>query len=145
MSDINLTFNLSWQSEVLLKILPTAFQGHILHAYEKTTVVEDLENLVIETFPLYNCRERGTCLVVNAHRPGPKLLLFFAAHRNTDSLFVWWEETDRSFLNGPTIANFTEHSHSNQIEFFGEDFVKAAAFVCEKIGAFYKERMEKAT
>ncbi len=146
MNDINLTFNLSWQSEVLLKMLPTYFQGHILDedVYEKTTVVEDLDGIVIKTFPLYNGRERGACITIDMYRSGPTLLLFFAAHRSTDSLFVWWEEAEKGFLNGPTMANFTEHSHSNQIEFFGNKFAEAAEFICEKIGEFYKARMEKA-
>ena len=144
MNDINLTFNLSWQSEVLLKMLPTYFQGHILDAYEKTTVIEDLDGIVIKTFPLYNCRERGACLTIDMYHSGTTLLLFFAAHRDNDSLFVWWEEVKKNLLNGPTMADFTKHSHSNQIEFFGNQFPEAAEFICEKIGTFYKGRMEKA-
>ena len=143
-SRIDLTFRLSWQSEALLKALGYYLECHILDAYDTSVSVEELEDLEIETFPLYNCRERGICLVVHVHRPGPKLLLFFAEHRNTDSLFVWWEEVEKVFLNGPTIEAFSDHSYRNQIEHFGDDLVKAARFICEKIGAFHKVRMERA-
>jgi len=143
-SRIDLTFNLSWQSEVLLRILQNSIECHCLEDWEKATTLEDLDDLRIETFPLYNCRERGICLVVDVYagRPSPTLLIFFAEHRNTDSLFVWCEETEKSFMNGPTINDFGEESYKYR-DMFGDDFIRAADFICERIGAFYKKHAEE--
>ncbi len=149
MKNIDLSFNLSAKAEALLRLLEEGVECIILDAYDESKTVMDLDHIDISTAPLYNCRERGICLRVGVDfgdldSRRPKLLIFFAEHRNIDSLIVWWDEVDGAFLNPPTISDFSEESYKSRIESFGDDFAKAAHFICNMIGDFHKKRMEKA-
>ena len=64
----------------------------------------------IETFPFYNCRERGITVVVS-RKPftGPYLMASFFEHRNTDSFCCWlWQADNKPFNGGPTVDDIPE-------------------------------------
>lgn len=114
---IDLTLNMTGKAEAVLAFLPRTFQG--------STSEEPVEDLpvVIKTWPLYNCRERGYVLEVrlddsNKSWSMPEkesLLIFFSEHRNTDALFLQTMTfEDRYFMNGPTLEDFTEESYNDR-------------------------------
>ena len=146
MKNIDLSFNLSSKAEALLKLLEDNVECVILDAYEGVSVaVDDLDHLEIRTAPLYNCRERGICLCVSVSvdSPSPRLLIFFAEHRNSDGLIVLWDEVNEAFLNPPTINDFSEESYKKRIESCGDDLAKAASFICNMIGDFHKRHVKE--
>ncbi len=101
--------------------------------------LQELDDLCIQTFVLHNCQENGYCLVATHGHTGRALLVFFAEHRNTDSLFVWTDEVEHPPFNGPTINDFSEESYRTR-KMFGSDFEEAANHICREIAKFYAAR-----
>jgi hypothetical protein len=148
-SDIDFTFRLSWQARALLTTIEAFAQmtevtpGHLL---------EDLEGIVVRTFPMYNGREHGITLVVEALAPG-SLLINFGEHRRSDSLFVWVQEMVHGpDMNGPTHSDFSEASYRNRdprsdvghrLDFPEGAFVPAATHIFKVIGQFYTRQAAK--
>ena len=144
MTRIDLSLNLSASSMAVLALLEDAFETITLDAYEHPKLaVADLEPIEIHAGALYNVKERGVCLRVdvelNRHdSQNPKLLIFFAEGHISHGLFVRWIETKEPLLNPPVAKHFVDAQH----EAFGDDLVRAARFICNIIGHFYKRCMD---
>jgi hypothetical protein len=49
---------------------------------------EDYYRIFIDTFPFYNCRERGIGISVNNSEISKILVIVFGEHRNSDNIFI---------------------------------------------------------
>lgn len=93
----------------------------------------------ISTFPLFNGRERGLCLVIKKPYYGQKretLLVSFGERRGGDSIFVECIVTNQMIMNGPTRDNFSEESYRNRSIFDYLDIESVCKEIESKIRAF---------
>ena len=73
-------------------------------------------DMSIQSYPYYNGRERGICLIVSEKPTDSYVLaIFFGRHCNSDHLFVQHEQIARPF-NAPSAEDktFSEHSYKNR-------------------------------
>lgn len=100
----------------------------------------DDDRVEIQTWPWYNCRERGVCLEVRASLGAETaLLITFGEGRNSDHIFIDTWTHKGFFLNPPTVAAFTDEAYARR-EYvnFGE-VGKAVKIIYVKIKAFAAE------
>lgn len=143
-AEIRLQPHVAYQAKAVMACLERAVEGTIVNerSGRDFDTLEDLEDLRIQTYVLHNCRENGYCLVATHGYGGAALLVFFAEHRNTDSLFVWTEEVKGAPFNGPSIDDFGEESYKRR-KMFGDKYEDAAEHICKEIAAFHAKRAEE--
>lgn len=66
-----------------------------------------------QTYPFYNGREKGICLVIQYKWEPECLFLSFGEHRNSDSLFLDSWKANNVF-NGMTVDDFPEVAYKNR-------------------------------
>lgn len=99
----------------------------------------------IETYPFYNCRERGISLVIShGNHSGPYLMATFFEHRNSDAFCCWlWRSEKRPFNGGPTVDEIPElvapdkYHHSFSTDAY--DFWPMVEFLHGEMASFYAE------
>lgn len=104
-------------------------KGNILNTFNP------VEGTHVLTFPFYNGREFGICLLVGKTAISNKVLAInFGRNRNSDSLFVQARIIDRPF-NCPSVESgtFDEKSYKDRKYFESDEYVKAAKAIVSLI------------
>jgi len=97
--------------------------------------------VLIQTFPWYNGRERGACLVLRQHLASKEcLFVVFGEDRRSNSLFVEQWEGPPPF-NCPTLENrdtkVGDQAYENRASFSEGEVGKATDFIVKAMGDFY--------
>lgn len=77
--------------------------------------LETARNIEVQTWPWYNCRERGVCLEIRASLGAESaMLITFGECRNSDHIFIDSWIHKGWFLNPPTIEVFTDEAYARR-------------------------------
>lgn len=135
------TFGIGSQARAILHFLTDAEPSF-------ATYEDGYYDIRIETFPWYNGREKGICLVVQPRYTGtPRALhITFGEDRRTDSIFVdTWEDTTP--FNCPTLEGADQEAYDkayqNRKHFNQGRVGDAAEYIIEAMEGYYKANHAK--
>ncbi len=112
-----------------LSIKPLAMSVLALIAGSQWGLQAPRFNTDVATYAWYNGRERGIALVVK-QRNKKRLVFTFGEQRNSDSIFLDKWEDDDSWVQPPTLENFTDETYKKRRYFeYGECGKTALAIV----------------
>ena len=100
---------------------------------------------VAQTSAWYNGREQGVCLVIRpyGHTSRKCLLVTFGEHRSSDNIFVDAWESEGTFLNPPTVEDYSDEAYKAR-KFFDYGRVdQAVSHIVAVIRAFIEEPVDQ--
>ena len=128
------TFGISFQALAVM---------HALQTYNFE--VDSLANA--STTPWYNGRECGLCISLSRQDEEretsgfakyKQLNITFGEERRSDSIFVDAWVTPPTYINPPTVADFTDEAYKNRRSFAPLDVKSAAEHIIAKVKEFLK-------
>lgn len=99
------------------KLASTGFgiSGQAMAVLAMLSELETDRNIEIQTWPWYNCRERGVCLEVRASLGAESaLLITFGEGQNSDHIFIDSWVHKGWFMNPPTVEAFTNEAYAQR-------------------------------
>lgn len=107
------SFNLKAQALAALHLLASRDKLELVPGHLVKSFTDHKHRIVVETYPVYNGRERSVCLMLSyaMDKKCRKLLLMFGENRNSDNLFLQASRlTKLAVYDQPTMSDFPEET-----------------------------------